>query len=408
MDEWVESKEGEILRVKDDEYVVMCSKEHYFKIKSIGEWCKECEETIKDKSWISKMLDLMKIDYKQNVIYRGREYNYKFRFNGHSFVMLLDDELRKSKFRDYSLGNTNLIVYNLDSEKCLLHGPEQLNVILKSPSKINLLRFNRQKTEQIEETCTLVEYPGPKTVIKRAENIPEDARLAVAYIRVSSDMQVKDGFSLETQEDEIYRRTKMKGYFLRAIIIDKGLTAKDTVRPGINILRDDMKEGETVIVKSVSRFARNLVDSLVIISEFRKSKVSFVTLEHDVDLNSATGRLVFNILSSVAEMEAESISERTRSGKQYLKSQGRLRSKAPFGWSLNPRRGDDDPVHIINEEEQIILKKILSLRKKNKDMSMYAFTKLINSKFPPPRKAKLWRASYIKDVIKRDGKLNLE
>lgn len=398
MEEWVKKNNGQILKELTNSYIVLCENDHHFQIATTKDWCKECAS--KDHSFIAELLDQMRLKYTRNVSVDNSKYDFKVSYKGRVFLMDLNEHLNLDKA--YAMPGTNdyfFIVYNLDSEKCLIDGVEKLHNILSGTEKYSKLYFNSHAVETVDVTCTEVEEIGPKSLVKRAKYIPDGCRPLLAYVRVSTSDQADHGYSLEDQEREIYKKAKQKGYYPKAIYIDKGLTGKDMKRLAVNKMMEEVKEKETVMVKAISRFMRNFALSVSAAEELRKRNVGFVTLEMDIDLESAAGRMIFNVISSVAQMEAEQTSERTKSSIQYLKEQGRYRTKPGYGYRLNPSYAEGEPVLLVNEEEQKIIKQIKILRKVHPDISMYAFTKIVNSEFDPPRKAKEWRQQVVKKLL---------
>lgn len=251
--------------------------------------------------------------------------------------------------------------------------------------------------EENDGTGSLYKYASPP--------YPFGKKLAVGYLRVSTSMQANEGISLEAQESEIFKYAELNNYFLKTIYIDRGISGgkiekRLAMQELINTV--EKEEGLVVITYSISRIARRVKDLLDIVECIQKNKGNFITLDLNLDFTSSTGKFVLTVMGSQAELERNITSERVKSVLSHLKSQGKLKNKPRFGWSVNPEK-NSEKLYIRNEEEQEIIKKIRDLRYKNKHLNITKFTKLINEKIPPPRKSKTWHRPNLKEMMVREG-----
>jgi DNA invertase Pin-like site-specific DNA recombinase len=130
---------------------------------------------------------------------------------------------------------------------------------------------------------------------------PDDG-LLVGYARVSTEDQ-----SLDAQVADLLKAGCTAGH----IHTDKrsGVSRK---RHGLAMLWKDVREGDTVVVTSVDRFGRSTIDLLKNLERLDAMGVHFRSLKENVDTKTALGRFVFTLLASLAELERNWISERTR------------------------------------------------------------------------------------------------
>lgn len=139
----------------------------------------------------------------------------------------------------------------------------------------------------------------------------------IAYIRVSSLTQNTD------RQEEMFKSLNIDKYFTEKV---SGKNIKD--RPQLKKLMEYVREGDTVIVESISRFGRSLSDLISLIKQLEEKGVQFKSLkEGDIDTTSATGKLVFNIFASLAEFERETIRERQAEGIAIAKAKGKFKGK---------------------------------------------------------------------------------
>ena len=134
------------------------------------------------------------------------------------------------------------------------------------------------------------------------------------YVRVSTDEQAKEGYSIPAQLRVLNAWAVVKGATDVREYIDDGYSAKNLRRPAVQRMIADAKAHllDTVIIWRLDRFSRNLRDILVTIEDvFKANGVEFVSATENIDTSTPSGRLTLNILGSVAQNERENISVRT-------------------------------------------------------------------------------------------------
>jgi DNA invertase Pin-like site-specific DNA recombinase len=137
-------------------------------------------------------------------------------------------------------------------------------------------------------------------------------RQAIGYVRVSTLGQAVDGVSLDAQREAITRQAEAAGLLLTGIEADEGISGKraDT-RPGLQrAVEQASKGGHVLIVYSLSRLARSTSDTLHIAEQLERSGADLVSVSEKIDTSGACGRMMFRMLSVLAEFESDIISER--------------------------------------------------------------------------------------------------
>lgn len=176
------------------------------------------------------------------------------------------------------------------------------------------------------------------------------------YCRVSTDRQADEGESLGAQQRTIEGYAMMHGLVIDGIYVERGVSGSKPLadRPEGGRLLAVLDHGDVVITPKLDRMFRSALDALDCFGKLKELGVSLhmIDLGGDVTGNGIS-KLVFTILSAVAEAERERIRERVRDVKKDQKSRGRyLGGIVPFGW----KRGDDGSLVEIAEQQAAIVK----------------------------------------------------
>lgn len=240
------------------------------------------------------------------------------------------------------------------------------------------------------------------------------------YIRVSTAHQV-DKESLKFQEERIGQYCNSQGFSIYKIYREEGVSAKDTKRPKLSEMMQDIKSGrlQVVIVTKLDRITRSLKDMIDLLEFFQKHDVKFVSITQNIDTTGAMGRLMLNILGSVAQAEREIDSERVSEHMHHRALSGKWNGgPVTFGFVTRERickelkkagKRDDEAlkqatdlcseskkIH-IDEKESEIVKKIYDYYLKFK--SIRRITHLLNKEGIKTRKGSTWATPSIARVL---------
>src|SRR3989338_11439506 len=121
------------------------------------------------------------------------------------------------------------------------------------------------------------------------------------YIRVSTEDQAKEGYSLEVQREYLESFAVREGYEIFKVYSDDGISAYSTRRPALQALLADAKAKrfELVLVHKIDRFSRNLKDLLMLIDELSSYGVGFKSATEPFDTTTSAGKLMFQRKYSV-------------------------------------------------------------------------------------------------------------
>src|SRR5436305_1976209 len=183
------------------------------------------------------------------------------------------------------------------------------------------------------------------------------------YTRVSTDRQADEGESLGAQQRVVEGYAMMLGLKLDEIFVERGVSGSKPLRDrpeGARLLAT-LKEGDVLITPKLDRMFRSALDALNVLGQIQKRGVSLhmIDLGGDVTGNGIS-KLVFTILSAVAEAERDRIRERILDVKADQRRRQRyLGGVVPFGWRVT-----EDGTLVEDVGQQSVIKKARALRKK--------------------------------------------
>ena len=141
--------------------------------------------------------------------------------------------------------------------------------------------------------------------------------MKIGYVRVSTEEQ-------NTARQEIMLRE----LGVDELFVDRA-SGKNAGRPELNRMMNFVRRGDTVIVESISRFARNTRDLLDLVERLTEKQVEFVSRKEAIDTTTPTGKFMLTVFAAVAELEREYILQRQREGIAIAKQQGKYRGRPP-------------------------------------------------------------------------------
>ncbi len=159
---------------------------------------------------------------------------------------------------------------------------------------------------------------------------------AIAYARVSTIGQSEEGVSLEMQKARIAAWCIGNGHELEAVFVETGSGGRADNRPELQkAMALVCKRRGILVVYSLSRFSRSVKDTLALTEQLDAANAHLASLSESLDTSSAVGRMVFKMLSTLAEFERDVLSERTRNALGHMRKMNRRISfKVPFGHTL--------------------------------------------------------------------------
>jgi site-specific DNA recombinase len=216
----------------------------------------------------------------------------------------------------------------------------------------------------------------------------------VTYLRCSTSYQL-DAHSIDNQRMRIKHYCQLHDLIISAEIVDESVSGKNSNREGYMRLMEIIERNgcDGVVVYSLSRFSRNVMDTLTSIERMNKKGISFYSITESIDTSSANGRFFLTILSSLSQLERELTSARVKDVLNGLKITNKPYSNDLYGF---------DKVKgqlVENDREQRMIRKIVRMNKAG-----YSFTNIANylneKGYKTKRGGKMFYYSTVESIIK--------
>lgn len=221
----------------------------------------------------------------------------------------------------------------------------------------------------------------------------EERKIAGIYIRVSTEDQAREGFSLGEQKEKLLQLCKFKEYEVFKVYEDAGISAKDMAhRPAFQEMLADMKKGKInyIVAYKLDRVTRSVRDLEELIAVLEKHNTYLVCDRDDVNTSTANGRFFVRMLTVLSQLEIEIVSERTKFGLNGAIKSGHLPGTIPLGY-----KKDGNKKTVLDVTTKDIVIRIFNMYLEGKSYQQIAniFNK---EKVLEPKK---WRDSTIQKII---------
>ena len=237
--------------------------------------------------------------------------------------------------------------------------------------------------------------------LNRATFTPLDQpkkRKVAGYARVSTDSEEQQT-SYEAQVSYYTEYIqKRDDWEFAGVYTDQGISATNTKhRDGFNRMIADALDGkiDLIVTKSVSRFARNTVDSLTTVRKLKENGVEVYFEKENIYTLDSKGELFITIMSSLAQEESRSISENVTWGQRKRMADGKV--TMPYGRFLGYRKGEDGFPEIVPEEAEVVK---LIYKSFMEGLSYYKIAQLLMSRnIPAPAGGEKWYTRTVESIL---------
>lgn len=176
----------------------------------------------------------------------------------------------------------------------------------------------------------------------------KDNIVAALYIRVSTQEQASEGYSIDEQKERLTKYAEAQNWTIYRVYSDPGFSGGSLERPGLRSLILDVNAGKVnkVVVYKLDRLSRSQKDTLYLIEDvFLPASVDFVSMTENFDTGTPLGRAMIGILSVFAQLEREQIKERMSLGREGRAKSGLFHgsNRIPIGYKYEDGRLIVDP-----------------------------------------------------------------
>ena len=242
----------------------------------------------------------------------------------------------------------------------------------------------------------------PAIINRTQDNLAQKTKKkVVAYARVSTDTEEQLS-SYEAQVEFYTNHIKSNpDWEYVGVYTDEGISATNTKkRDGFNRMIKDALDGKVdmIITKSVSRFARNTVDTLTTVRQLKEKGVEVFFEKENIYTLDSKGELLITIMSSLAQEESRSISENVTWGQRKRFADGKV--SLPYRQFLGYEKGEDGLPKIVEKEAKVI--RLIYKLFLDGNTTQGIAKNLTESAIPTPSGKKGWQASTVESILKNE------
>lgn len=225
----------------------------------------------------------------------------------------------------------------------------------------------------------------------------------VGYLRVSTEGQADSGISLDAQRAKLEAYALAMDLELVCVEMDAGRSARTVEgRPGLLRALARLEDGSAsgLLVVKLDRLTRSVRDLGDLVERYFASRCSLLSVSDSIDTRTAAGRLVLNVLASVAQWEREATAERTCESLAHLKSTGVLVGGVPLGRRRTPEI-DSDGRRVVVEDaaETGAIRRAVELRASGSSLRQIA--RVLREEGHPTKRGGRWEATTVGRVLSR-------
>lgn len=193
-----------------------------------------------------------------------------------------------------------------------------------------------------------------------------EVKTIAIYVRVSTEEQAEEGFSIQAQLETLRQYAKKEGYHIYKEYKDEGISGKAVDnRPGLKQMREDAKKGlfQQVTVWKINRISRKQLDLLMIVDELKKHGVAFRSYTEQFETETPMGQFALQMMGAVAELERNQIVDNVKMGMKQRARQGKWNGGVVLGYDVVEVKGSNQRKRketklAVNEKEANLVRRI--------------------------------------------------
>lgn len=236
-------------------------------------------------------------------------------------------------------------------------------------------------------------YYIARSITIRTRDGVQMTRVAV-YVRVSTEDQAKEGFSLDAQKDRLRSYCKARGWDIASEYMDDGQSGRDIKRPAYQRMLEERDQWDTILVVKMDRIHRNSRNFMEMMDNLRIWEKEFSSVQESLDTSTAMGRFVVDIIQRIAQLESEQIGERVYMGMRQKASTvgGILGFNHPYGYDYISGK------LVKNEKEAEIVEVVFEDVISGKSTGVIADS--LNNREVPTKTGKRWHKETVAKILK--------
>lgn len=212
---------------------------------------------------------------------------------------------------------------------------------------------------------------GSGIVIKkrRGPAAPDKEPLMALYLRVSTEEQAQEGFSLDAQLKRMKAYCTAQGYNIYKVYREEGESGRTIKRPRYQAMMEAIKSWDGILIMKMDRIHRNSRNFMEMMDILGAKNKLFVSMQETLDTSTAMGRFVMDIIQRIAQLESEQTGERVHMGmtqKATTDAPGICGFNAPFGYAF------EDKQLVVVDDEAAVVKSIFQLYQKGRTLDKIA------------------------------------
>ena len=174
----------------------------------------------------------------------------------------------------------------------------------------------------------------------------ETNKIAGIYVRVSTEEQSREGFSLKEQEERLKEFCQFKRYSIYKVYKDAGISAKNDKRPAYQEMMNDVrnKNINVIVAFKLDRLTRSVYDIEKLMKIVNDNECDIDCMADESNTTTSNGRMVMRIMTSVSQNEIEKCSERTKFGMAVAIRSGHIPNQPPLGFKRVNKKLIPDPL----------------------------------------------------------------
>ena len=219
------------------------------------------------------------------------------------------------------------------------------------------------------------------------------------YLRVSTEEQAREGYSLGAQREMLETYCEIHDYQIADVYIDDGYTGRNTNRPAYKRMMEEIDTWDAILVLKMDRIHRNTRNFIEMMDDLKKKGKDFISKQEKLDTKTAMGNFVMQLIQGIAQLESEQIGERTYDGmrekaENLAGSDDEKRTMGftpPFGYRISEGKLVDD------FDEQYVVNLIFELYSNNETMDSICYS--LNRQGLLTRKGNPWNKFNLRNIL---------